>query len=180
MKNKNKALEEIEIPNEGDLDLKNVLYCIENKVTGDKYVGVSTREFRKRLIQHLTLHSKQKSSATDGRTPLYTDLNKYGPKIFKAYVIEQNNDYNYLSGEEKRLRLENKDYRRYAERDLNRDFSRKREYSKIICTSINSDEVLEFESQADCGRHFNCHRTNVTRALRGEYNLKRKWKVTYE
>ena len=40
MKNKNKALEEIEIPNEIDLDLKNVLYCIENKVTGDKYVGV--------------------------------------------------------------------------------------------------------------------------------------------
>ena len=96
MKNKNKALEEIEIPNESDLDLKNVLYCIENKVTGDKYVGVSTREFRKRLIQHLTLHSKQKSSATDGRTPLYTDLNKYGPKIFKAYVIEQNDDYDYV------------------------------------------------------------------------------------
>lgn len=176
---KSKTFNEIEIPNENDLDLKNVLYCIENKVTGDKYVGVSTRKFGERLIQHLTLHSKQKSSATDGRTPLYTDLNKYGPSIFKAYVIEQNDDINYLKNEETRLRLED-DYYRYAERDLNRDKSRKREYTKIICTSINSDEVLEFKSGAECGRYFNCDRTNVTRALRGEYNLKRKWVVTYE
>ena len=177
---RSKPLEGIEIPNENDLSLKNVLYCIENKVTGDKYAGVTTRRFRERLIQHLTLHSKKKSSATDGRTDLYKDLNKYGPKIFKAYVIEQNDDYNHLINEERRLTSEDENYYRYSKRDLNRDKTRKREYSKIICTSVDSDEVLEFETQADCGRYFNCDRTNVTRALRGEYNLKRKWKVTYK
>jgi hypothetical protein len=180
MKKQSKGLEGIEVPNKSDLELKNVLYCIENKMTGDKYVGVSTRKFKDRLIQHLTLHSKQNSSAVNGRTSLYIDLNKYGPEIFKTYVIEQNDDYDYLIGEERRLRLDDEDYSRYSERDLYRDLSRKREYTKIVCTSINDNKVLVFKSQAECGRHFNCHRTNVTRALRGEYNLKRKWKVTYE
>ena len=177
---KTKALDEINIPNESDLELTNILYCIENTITGDKYVGMSTRRFRDRLIQHLTLHSKQKSSASDGRTSLYKDLNEHGPSKFKAYVILQNDDYIYLKQEEHRMRVEDKECHRYAQRDLNRDCSRKRDYTKIICTSVDGTEIMEFESQAECGRYFNCHRTNVTRALRGEYNLKRKWKVSYE
>lgn len=174
------VLSKLEIPNKNDLKLKNVLYCIENKITGDKYVGMTTKTFEHRLFQHLMMHSKKETSASENRTEFYVDLNNHGPEIFKAYVIKQNDDTPYLKSEEHRIRMEDKNCHRYAEKDLNRDHTQKRNYTKIICTSINTSEVLEFETQAECGRYFNCHRSNVIRALRGEYNLKRKWIVTYK
>ena len=166
--------------NEEDLELTNVLYCIENTVTGNKYVGMTTRRFIDRMNQHMFMHSQNASSASEGRTSLYKDFETYGLKAFHAYVIMQNDDIGILTEEEHRLRKNVAEYHEYAQRDLNRDTSRKREYTKIVCTSLDGTERLEFASQAECGRHFDCHRTNVTRALRGEYNLKHKWKVTYE
>ena len=177
---KNEPLNEIEIPNKNHLFLKNILYCIENKITGDKYVGVSTREFRQRLYQHLTLHSKKKSSGADNRTTLYDDLNKYGAKIFKAYVIEQNKNLKYLRSKEKMLMTNSKEFYKYSDRDRNRDLSRKRKYTKIICKDFDNDELLEFKSASECARYFNCCRSGVTKSLSGQYKLKGKWIVTCE
>jgi hypothetical protein len=164
---------------ENHLDLVGVLYVIENTLTGEKYVGVTTRSFKHRMSQHINLHSKKKSSATGNRTVFYDDLNEHGPEIFIAKVIEQSNDIVYLREKEDEIRVE-PEFHRYGSKDVDRDFSRKREYTKIVCTSICGTERLEFKSQAECGRHFNCGRTNVTRALRGEYNLRKKYIVTSE
>jgi hypothetical protein len=178
MKN-NKGKDTFKFLNEDDLEQTNVLYCIENTVNGNKYVGMTKRRFIDRMNQHMFMHSKQKSSDSENRTTLYKDFEIYGLKAFHAYVLMQNDDTSILIKEEDRLRSEVEEYYEYAKRDLNRDTSRKVEYSKIICTSLDGKERLEFKTQAECGRHFDCHRTNVKRALRGEYNLKKKWRVTY-
>lgn len=171
-------IEEFIIKNVEDLELNNVLYQIKNTLTNDVYVGVTTRYFKDRLYQHLNVHSKNNASTPEYRTPFYEDLNKHGAKIFEVMVLEQNEDITALREMEKELHT-NEECERYTSKDLNRDTTRKRMYTKIICKSIKTGEILEFESQADCGRYFNCHRTNVIRALRGEYNLKREYKVSY-
>lgn len=166
------------IKNLEDLELNNILYKIKNTLTGDVYIGVTTRCFKERLNQHLNVHSKNNASTPEYRTSFYEDLNNYGAKIFEVMVLEQNEDISVLREIEKKLQM-NDECEKYTSKDFNRDTTRKRNYTKIICKSIKTGEILEFTSQAECGRYFNCHRTNVIRALRGEYKLKREYKVSY-
>jgi len=71
------------------------------------------------------------------------------------------------------------EYKYYSSKDIIRDFKRHRYYEKIICTSKDG-EVLEFKSQAECGRYFNCDRTNISKALKTNYKLMRKYTVSFK
>ena len=160
-----------------DLEKSGVLYSIENLITGDKYAGVTMRKLKDRLKQHAFMHSKHKSSSADKRTHFYSDLNSTGVSNFKVSVLHENQDRNILLTLEKEIQKDDA-YKKYANKDVVRDTTRKRSYNKVICT--NGDEVLEFPTPIACAIFFNCHRTNVLRAIRGEYKLKRKYIVTFE
>lgn len=61
-----------------------IVYCIECKITGLKYVGVTRQKLKERILQH-------KQSSTDIKKQnrkLYFHINKYGWESFDFYVLE--------------------------------------------------------------------------------------------
>ena len=161
-----------------DLDKQNVVYSIDNNMNGNKYVGVTTQKLKERLRLHLGCHSKSKMSSNTNRTPMYLDLNKYGPTIFTVSILYSNSDVLKLKEFEKEVQKK-KDYKFYSSRERARNTLRYREYTKVICTSDDGEKLM-FESQAECGKHFGCGRDNVAKALSGGYKLKRKYTVSVE
>ena len=59
-------------------------YCIENKMNGKRYVGV-TRQFRRRQQQHLTglRHGRHPNK------PLQRDWDRFGESAFRFCVLEE-------------------------------------------------------------------------------------------
>jgi hypothetical protein len=165
------------IDNIDDLEKSGVLYSIENTITGDKYAGVTMRKLKDRLKQHAFMHSKHNSSSPNNRTSFYSDLNSIDISNFKVTVLHQSQDRDLLFAMEKEIQ-KGAAYEKYTNKDIVRDRTRKRIYNKIIC--VNGDEVLEFPTPIACAKFFNCDRTNVLRAIKGEYKLKRKFKVTFQ
>ena len=63
------------------------IYCIENKINGHKYVGLS-KDCMKRWSDHYSkcIHSKKED---DIRKPLYMAMRKYGRDNFSFTIIEE-------------------------------------------------------------------------------------------
>lgn len=161
-----------------DIEKRNVVYSIENTITGNKYVGFTTQMLKRRLSAHFGWHSKSSFSNPSGRTPMYIDFNEYGHSVFLVRILHEDKDVEKLKKLEK-ITQQTPDYKHYSNRDMVRDFSRYREYEKIICSS-DDGEILEFKSQAECGRYFKCDRTNVGKALKNNYKLLKKYTVSFK
>ena len=63
------------------------IYCIENKINGHKYIGLS-KDCMKRWSDHYSkcIHSKKED---DIRKPLYMAMRKYGRDNFSFTIIEE-------------------------------------------------------------------------------------------
>lgn len=59
------------------------IYCIENKVNGMKYVGLTTDTIQKRFRKHL---SKSKSN---DKEYLHNAISKYGEENFIVYQLDE-------------------------------------------------------------------------------------------
>jgi len=161
-----------------DIEKRNVVYSIENTITGNKYVGLTTQMLKRRLSAHFGWHSKSEFSNPNGRTPMYRDFNEYGHDVFLVSILFESDDIEKLKKLEKIVQ-QAPEYKYYSSRDIVRDFSSYRNYEKIVCTSSDG-EVLEFTSQAECGRYFKCDRSNVGKALKINYKLLKKYTVTFK
>jgi len=61
-----------------------IVYGIENKITGDIYVGKTKHTVEQRWKRHL-----QDMKYTKTKSKLYNDIKKYEPDNFVLYIIEQ-------------------------------------------------------------------------------------------
>ena len=151
------------------------VYIIENTITGDRYCG-QTSNLAQRLYSHINCHSKNKSSSNKTRTNLYRDFELYGIGNFNWSV--------YIATEckEARLRIEKslkqkEEYDKYSERERNRDVTKKHPMIRVML--VSEKKRLVFPSPMSVTNFFGTERTNILRALKGEYKYKRRFTATY-
>lgn len=70
---------------------KGILYEINNKINGKKYIGVTYSSISRRWSGH-----KSKAKQGDKR-PLYTSIRKYGIENFEVKVLMEDVPENYLN-----------------------------------------------------------------------------------
>ena len=64
-----------------------IVYCIQNKVNGKKYIGLTTRKLISRWKQHIV--ESNKIDGWEWNTPLGRALKKYGENGFDVFVLEE-------------------------------------------------------------------------------------------
>jgi hypothetical protein len=158
-------------------DISMVCYEIKNNITGDCYAGMTTRKLIKRINQHEKLHSKKGSSNSVNRTLMYVDFEKYGIDNFSVRILKQCKTKLELLEYEKEKRLEPQ-YSKYSFREKTKNTSKKHKLTKVLLTDLKGNELL-FSRSIYVARFCECDRSNVTKALKGQYRLKRKYKAEY-
>lgn len=171
------------IHNEKDLILQGIVYEIECLVNGDKYVGQTSRTLKERLIGHMGSHSNSIYSGCKNRTELYNDVKKFGWSNFKVSIISQCNDakirVNFIEKHYQKL----PSYKRYAERDINRDTSKNR--NTHYCKFVSGKECIYFRNPMEATIYFSnqlgksIHRTSVIKSISNNYRFLRKYTVSY-
>lgn len=68
---------------EEDKNKKMVVYCIENKASGKKYVGITKNKLRQRIIGHRTCCKR------GFKTAIYDAMRSIGEENFKIYILQQ-------------------------------------------------------------------------------------------
>lgn len=68
---------------EEDRNKKMVVYCIENKISGKKYVGITKNKLRQRVVGHRTCCNR------GFKTAIYDAIRSIGEENFKVYVLQQ-------------------------------------------------------------------------------------------
>ena len=159
------------------LKISMVLYQIKNTVTNNCYVGYTTRKLEDRISQHLGCHSKSSASACYNRTKMYEDFNKYGLENFSVSILGICQTKKELIDAEK-LFQDHKDFKYYNERNSKKDTTKKHKLKKVCLTDSQGIKQY-FKSPIEVAKKFNCHRSNVIKAIKGQYLLKRKYKAEY-
>lgn len=148
------------------------VYVISNSVNSNLYVGVTSLSIEKRMSIH-KMHSTSKCSNVENRSLMYKDILKFGFDKFSIKLLKDG-----LSKREA-LDLETKTQRnnlflRYSKKDTSR--IRLRKFNSCY-KLVSETEVLYFKTTVAISKMFNCHRSNVTRSLKDNYLLFRKYKV---
>ena len=159
------------------LEVSMVLYQIKNTITNNSYVGYTTRKLEDRIKQHLGCHSKSASSDCYNRTKMYEDFKKFGLENFTLSILGIFQTKKELINAEKLLQNQ-KDFKYYNERNAKKDTTKKHSLKKICLTDAQGIKQY-FKSPIEVAKIFKCHRSNVTKAIKGQYLLKRKYKVEY-
>ena len=165
------------LPSKSILNESMVVYEIENKISGNCYVGITTKKLQNRIYQHINLHSKNESSGKNNRTSLYLDFNKYGLHNFSVRILHKCNTKRELLNLEKQI-VKNEKYLLYAQNGLKRDFTKKNYFTGVYLIDENNNKTL-FKSPSEIAKKFGCHRSNVIKVIKGKYKLRRKYKVEY-
>lgn len=82
------------------------LYCIENKITGQKYIGITSLKPEERWKKHQYAYKTEKKK--NDCPKFYNSIRKYGIENFELFVLEQSEDASYIEGLEVRYISENK------------------------------------------------------------------------
>ena len=83
------------------------LYCIENKITGQKYIGITSLKPEERWKKHQYAYKTEKKKNDCPR--FYNSIRKYGVENFELSVLEQSEDASYIESLEVKYIAENKD-----------------------------------------------------------------------
>lgn len=79
--------------------INGVIYCIENKINGKKYIGQTIQGFEKRINEHKR-YSLSSRSKFDSSPKLYRAIRKYGWDNFKKYILYITKSLNILNKKE--------------------------------------------------------------------------------
>lgn len=165
-------------PDKNILKERCLIYQIENDITKDAYVGYTTIELKKRYKNHNGCHSQSEYSNNKNRTTLYVDFIKYGKENFTMSILEICNCKKELIEKEK-LYQKKKKYLKYNENLLKRDTRSGKNKGKIIKLTDIYGNILLFNKPIDVARKFNCHRSNVLKAISNKYRFLRKYKAEF-
>lgn len=83
------------------------LYCIENKITGQKYIGITSLKPEDRWKKHQYAYKTEKKK--NDCPKFYNSIRKYGIENFELSVLKQSEDASYIEGLEVKYITENKD-----------------------------------------------------------------------
>lgn len=81
------------------------LYCIENKITGQKYIGITSLNPEERWKKHQYAYKTEKKK--NDCPKFYNSIRKYGVENFKLSILEQSEDASYIENLEIRYISEN-------------------------------------------------------------------------
>ena len=82
------------------------LYCIENKITGQKYIGITSLKPEERWKKHQYAYKTEKKK--NDCPKFYNSIRKYGIENFELSVLEQSEDASYIESLEVKYIAENK------------------------------------------------------------------------
>lgn len=165
-------------PDKFILEKKMVVYEIENTITGDCYLGITTNQLKKRIHNHLNSHSKSSFSGCGTRTLMYEDFKKYGIQNFVLKILYIGKSKKQLLSFESTIKHQEK-YFKYASRDINKDTSSKENLNKKVCLIDSKGRKLIFDSPMDVTREFKCSRTNIVKAIKDKYLFLREYIAFY-
>ena len=75
-----------------------IVYCIENKTNGKKYIGITKRPLISRWKQHISESNRENS--WEWNTLLGNALKKYGENGFNLYILEECNSIEEMKNKE--------------------------------------------------------------------------------
>lgn len=147
------------------------VYCIENTINSQKYIGISKIKIDKRVKSHLrqlknNIHSNEK---------LQNAYNKYGSDSFKFYVLESFDDINIIELKQKEIYYIDKfdSFKNGYNKTLGGDYNDNTD--KIYCYKIlNNDNCLEFvlykiyNGGSEAGRDLNYSSGHIHQVIKGE------------
>ncbi len=166
-----------------DLGISGVVYQIECLITGDKYVGQTSRTLKQRITNHIGCHSNSTYSGCNKRTSLYDDVKKYGWENFELSIIATSPDETIRRKIVEKFCQNKIDFIKYAERDINRDTSKKQK--ELYCKFQSVGDTLYFKSPMEATKYFckvenrNINRTSILKSITEGYKFLRKYKVCY-
>jgi len=163
-----------------------VIYCIENKENGKCYIGRTICELRKRTSAHKSLLRNN-----DHNDRLQSDWNKYKPKSFDWYILEDNiEDLDVLVEkenewidkletykEDKGYNLAHKSYSNVIGEDSRR-YKTGAFKIPVVKYSLEGDKLQEYESITEAANDVGCAPNSLGYCLQEEvktcYNY--QWK----
>jgi predicted GIY-YIG superfamily endonuclease len=118
------------------------VYIISNSINNDLYIGTTSLDIEDRFKIHKQ-HLVSKYSNTKNRSLMYLDMQNYGLDNFNISLIKNNLTKKHALNIESEYQKNDHRFKRYSERDLNRDCRAKfRSCYKLI----SDDTVLFFKS----------------------------------
>ncbi len=81
------------------------LYCIENKITGQKYIGITSLKPEERWKKHQYAYKTEKKK--NDCPKFYNSIRKYGIENFELSILEQSEDASYIENLEIKYISEN-------------------------------------------------------------------------
>lgn len=148
------------------------VYIISNTVNSDLYVGVTSLSLDERFSIH-KMHSRSKCSNIDNRSKIYKDIIKYGIDKFSIELLEDNLTKRTALDLEIKTQKNNL-FVRYSKNDTSR--VRLRKFNSCY-KLVSESETLYFKTTVEISKKFNCHRSNITRSLKDNYLLFKKYNV---
>lgn len=177
-----------------DTQLKTLIgiYCLENTLTGKKYIGSSTNIYQRGLK-----HRAQLRGNSHPNKKLQNSYNKHNEEDFIFYVVQlslkedlirleqdyidlYNPFYNLM------LQVERKDFS--LETKLQISNSLKKRYKeglsnncekKVNLYTVSGEYIKTYDSITKCSKDIKADLSNVKRVLRGKQKTCKGFKVTY-
>lgn len=147
------------------------VYIIHNFINNDKYVGMTSKTLNERFVIH---KAKLTSKCSGGRTVMYDDMRNFGFDKFRIELVKEFSSKKEAMELEKQIQISDEVFFRYAKKDLNR------------CTSpthstpykfISESEIMYFKTTVEAAKFFNCHKTNITKAITNGYRFMKTYDI---
>lgn len=171
------------------------IYKIENKTTGDIYIG-SSKTINSRFASHLSLLRNNKHQ----NNYLQNSWNKYGEENFVMTIVELCDEELLVEKEQYYIDILNPSFNitkevvrniPSEESRLKHSITKKKMFEEGIIPKFNTKEIYQynldgnfvkkFDSIADACKELQCHPSGINRCARGIYEQQVgfQWKYTY-